>query len=114
MGGVADHCNAAGKCVRGVVRVESRCAVVVEEMMCHVCDELFIDASETLDELMNLRRRRGGELPVSQNGIQTAKVLLRMIDTAVIRANIDVQTLCLTLAAAVERLTGLEESGIPT
>jgi hypothetical protein len=83
--------------------------------MCNLCNKLFDAGSATLNELVTIRGEREPEdVTVAQHGIRTATMLLQSVDPEGIRANGDVQELCLTLGAAVERLASLEQSGIPT
>lgn len=83
--------------------------------MCELCNNLFGDATKTLDELLQLRRERDdAPRTVAQSGVRTATTLLNAVDSEEYRTNKDVQDLCLTLGVAVERLAALEQSGIPT
>jgi hypothetical protein len=82
--------------------------------MCQLCDDLFSDATKTLDELLQARRARDDAVTVAQNGMRTATTLLHAVDSEEHRTNRDVQHLCLALGVAVERLAALEQSGIPT
>jgi hypothetical protein len=84
-------------------------------LMCGQCDELFIESAEVLDELVQVRSSvPTGDDTGSGMAVRTYQTILNCIHSQDSRDDWHVQEVCFALAIAVERLTALEQAGIPT